>query len=322
MHSSLPIPGLPSVTSPSDSPDLVINLGHIPTTDFSHDVDKLRYTSKYLDGGGQPSLRIWEMDGGLFLRMIYSDGTEFWIDREVRTLWAHWSKGSSLKNTLGYLLGPVLGLLLRLRGIVSLHASVVELDSRAVIFVGAEGAGKSTTAAAFARRGFAVLSDDIAALRETDGKFYVLPGYPRVNLWPDSVRMLYGSPEALPPIMNGWEKRCLTLGSNSETQFAERPLPIGAIYILGDPQTECGNTVESISQKTGMLDLVANTYATNFLDAGQRGREFAVLSRLVTAVPVRKINPRREVLAVQELCEAVQKDFAGLPASSGPVSDG
>jgi len=46
-----------------------------------------------------------------------------------------------------------------------------------VAFVGAEGAGKSTTAAAFALEGHGVLSDDVVALAENASEFVVLPAY-------------------------------------------------------------------------------------------------------------------------------------------------
>jgi hypothetical protein len=94
---------------------------------------------------------------------------------------------------------------LRLRGVICLHASAVNINDRSVIFVGSEGAGKSTMAAAFARQGFFVLSDDIVALSEYGREFRALPACPRVNLWPDSVEILYGSREALPRITAGWE---------------------------------------------------------------------------------------------------------------------
>jgi hypothetical protein len=51
--------------------------------------------------------------------------------------------------------------------------------------------------------------------------------------------------------------------------------------------------LEIISQKTALIVLVENTYATNFLDAKQRAAEFEVLSRVVGTVPVRKINRER-----------------------------
>ena len=123
----------------------------------------------------------------LRLHLAYSDGTQFWLDRKGAAIWAAWSERSSLENAISYLLGPVLGLLLRLRGIVCLHASAVAFDDHCVAFVGSAGAGKSTTAAAFAKLGCGIVSDDIVGLVERDGIFYVLPAYPHLCLWPESV---------------------------------------------------------------------------------------------------------------------------------------
>jgi hypothetical protein len=195
----------------------------------------------------------------------------------------------------------------------------VAINDHSVVFVGSEGAGKSTTAAAFARRGFAVLSDDIVALFENEHIFQVLPAYPRLNLWPDSVNLLYGSPNALPRILADWDKRCLTLGQEGGPPFEERALPIGALYILGDSTMEAQSCVELISRKTALLMLVANTYATNILDARQRAEEFAVLSRLVSSVPIRKINPRRHVLHLSELCDLVRQDLDSIRSSKSPI---
>src|SRR5690348_16585408 len=102
-----------------------------------------------------------------------------------------------------------MGFVLRLRGALCLHASSVAVGDSAVALVGLPGAGKSTTAAAFACAGFSVLSDDVVALADEGPQFYVHPGYPRVNLWPDSVQELFGSEDALPRITPTWDKRYL-----------------------------------------------------------------------------------------------------------------
>jgi len=292
-----------------------LKLGTLPPGVSLYDSRKLRYESAFVTQAGEPALQIWDVQDGRFLLVRYSDEVEFWLDRGFRTLWAHWPGNSSLENALSYLLGPIMGLLLRLRGAVCLHASAVSIGDRAIVFVGSEGAGKSTTAAAFAQQGFPVLSDDIVALAEHEQQFHVLPAYRRINLWPDSVKLLYGSPEALPQITPGWDKRCLKLGEEGETRFEERALRIGAIYVLGESASSAAETVESISQKTAMMTLVTNTYATNFLDSKQRAEEFAVLSRLVTAVLVRKINVKRGALRVDELCKVIKRDFSSLNQS-------
>ena len=197
---------------------------------------------------------------------------------DLNKIWAAWPQSSTLQDTLAYFLGPVLGLLLRLRGTVCLHASAVSIKERGVVFVGPEGTGKSTTAAGFAQRGHGVLSDDIVALVEREERFHVVPAYPSVNLWPDAVKMLYGAPNALPLIATDWDKRFLALGKEGTSRFEGRQLPIGAIYLFDDPVATSDECFKSVSKKDALLMLVANTYATNFLDAKQRAEEFAVLA--------------------------------------------
>jgi hypothetical protein len=295
-----------------DPPDVQVKLGALPEPNSSNGGAKLRYSSPRSYQAGEPDVQIWDIHNGEFLRVLYRDGVEFWLDRHFTTLWAYWPAGSSLQDTVTYLVGPILGLLLRLRGIVCLHASSVSINDRAVLFVGSEGAGKSTTAAALAQRGYAVLSDDIVALVDGRHEFQTLPAYPRVNLWPDSVSLLYGSPGALPAISPGWEKRCLNLGEAEGTKFEERPLPLGAIYVLEKSAGGSEKGVEIVSQKTALITLVGNTYATNFLDAKQRADEFEILSRVVATVPVRKIVRGKSVAEVEPFCAAIQRDFAGI----------
>jgi hypothetical protein len=311
LSSNVRIIGLPPANSTKVA-DLKVTFGALPAISCSDDQIRLRYASSYLAEGGEPGLRIWDVDDGAFLRITYIDGTEFWLDRQLARVWAHWPEKCSLEDTLSYFLGPVLGLVLRLRGIVCLHASAVSIGDRCAVFVGSEGSGKSTTAAAFAREGFAVASDDIVGLVGHGDEFEVLPAYPRVNLWPNSVKLLYGSPEALPLLSPGWDKRGLALGEVGGPRFEDRQLPLGAVYIFGDISAQPTTHIEAISKKTALLMLVGNTYAASFLDANQRAEEFAVLGHLVAAVPVRRLNPRRNGMGVNALCELIRQDFVGV----------
>jgi len=309
LSSNVRITGLRPACSTTKVADLRVTFGALPTISYSDDQIRLRYASTYLAEGGEPGLRIWDVDDGAFLRINYIDGTEFWLDRQLATLWANWPENCTLADTLSYLLGPVLGLVLCLRGVICLHASAVSIDDRCAVFVGPEGSGKSTMAAAFAREGFAVLSDDIVGLVDRGDEFQVLPAYPRVNLWPDSVKLLYGSPDALPPLSGGWDKRGLALGEAGGPRFEDRQLPLGTLYILGDISAQPTANIEAISKKSALLMLVGNTYAARFLDANQRAEEFALLGRLVEGVPVRRLNARRNGIGVNELCELIRQDF-------------
>jgi hypothetical protein len=188
----------------------------------------------------------------------------------------------------------------------------VAVHDRVAVFVGPAGAGKSTTAATFARKGFAVLSDDIVAVIERDKSFCVLPAYPHLSLWPDSVQMLFGSPDALPRFTLDWEKRCLSLGT-SETQFESRILPLAAIYLLAERSFAPVSSIVALRPQVALLSLVPNTYATNVLDAELRAQEFSLLGKLVTSIPVRQLHPSCDPARLPDLCSAVLSDLASAP---------
>jgi hypothetical protein len=266
--------------------------------------EELSFTSAYTDEAGVPGFRIWKTPGGNFLRVAYRDDTQFWLERNGIEVWSLWPGDLTLEDTATYLLGPILGLVLRLRGVTCLHASAVVLDGQAVAFVGNAGAGKSTTAAAFARRGNAILSDDVVALTERGGAFFVSPAYPYLSLWPEAVEVLYGSPEALPHLSRNYEKRCLSL-EDQKLQFEERSLPLAAIYILGERRGDPAPTLEDVPAQRAFLTLVANSFATCVLDTALRAQEFALLGRLVSTVPVRELRAHCDANRLAKLCEQI-----------------
>jgi hypothetical protein len=216
----------------------------------------------------------------------------------------------------------VIGFLLRLRGVTCLHASAVAVDDQAIALVGSPGAGKSTTAAAFAHRGYSVIADDVVALAEDGENFLVPPGYPRVNLWPDSARALFGSEEALPRITPTWEKLYVPLGDNG-FGFITEPLPLRAIYLLGAREVElAAPVVEEVVRGDALAGLVANTYVNYLLDREMRSQEFDLLSRVVAKLPVRRVRPPADPSAVFDLCEAIAADARRMMAlvPSSPTS--
>lgn len=276
------------------------------------------------DADVQPRLRVGVLPGEQHFGFQYADGTRFAVDRRGCKVWADWPENYTLEDACTYLVGPVMGFVLRLRGAVCLHASAVAVGGSAIAVVGLPGAGKSTVAAAFACAGFPVLSDDVVALADKGSRFLVQPGYPRVNLWPDSVRALFRSENALPRITPTWDKRYLTLGQNGY-DFASSPLPLEAVYILENrDETLTAPIIEEVPGKEAFMALVANTYANYLLDQDMRRTEFDVLGRLVSSVPVRRVRPPAEPLAIFNLCEAIAADakqvMARAPTNAAAVT--
>lgn len=92
-----------------------------------------------------------------------------------------------------FLLGSVMGALLYQRGLFPLHGSAVETPWGAMIFVGTQGAGKSTLAAQFFRKGYRLLSDDVCAVAPTPEGLRILPALGHFRLCADAFERL-GSP--------------------------------------------------------------------------------------------------------------------------------
>lgn len=313
--SNLPLPCLPVLEEICPA-HLQITLKQPTEFAFKFDASgsSFFYSSANSDADGRPLLRVCTVNQGAHFVFLYSDGPRFAVDRAGQAIWADWPDGYSLEDACTYLVGPVIAFALRLRGAVCLHASAIAVGDQAIALVGVPGAGKSTMAAAFAHLGFPVLSDDVAVLTDQGDQFLVQPGYPRINLWPDSVRSLFGTQDALPPITPTWDKRYLALGQNDH-RFQAIAMPLGAVYILGE-RDPAGSTpmLEKLEAREAFMMLVANTYVNYLLDGNMRNREFDVLSRLVANLPVRRANSVVDPNKIFELCETISADarhFAG-----------
>jgi hypothetical protein len=238
------------------------------------------------------------------IAIVYEDGVRFEIDASASTVWCSWPPSSTVEDVATYLLGPILALVLRLRGTVCLHASAVITDGGAVLFVGAAGSGKSTTVAALAKAGCAVIADDVAALAVSDGSFAVWPAYPALRLWPDAVASLYGSPDAMPLLTPNWDKRKLDLAAQNR-EFPTRPVPLAAICLLGDASAGDAEMKRIAAGGNAVMRLVANSYPATLLDARLRAEEFKVLAQLAAAVPVYALSLPDDVTRIAASLEGL-----------------
>lgn len=316
---NVPIAGLAGTPAP-DRIDLRMHLGEMPQSlaDVPQESESEFYSGHGIDEFGEPCLRASKLWDGQYFRVRYSDLTVFVIDAAGTELWATWAPEATIEDTATYLLGPILGFVLRLRGITCLHASAIAVDGCAIAVVGRSGAGKSSTAAAFACMGYPIMSDDVVAILDNGATLNVQPAYPRVRLWPQSVESMFGTPDALPRITPTWGKRFLGLGQPG-FHFQSLPLPLAAVYFLG-PRSDALDAplIQEKSERESLLSLVSDTYASYMLDPPRRAAEFILLSKLVTSVPLRQATPSVDLSRISELCEAIINDFRCFSAVKRP----
>jgi len=322
IESDLPVTGLRSLLLDAPSPDIRLYFAAIPT--WAAQALLLPITavrvrpSALLPGDG--TLTVYEFASRRFFQLTYSDGTRFLMDHAATRIWGEPGRKLSYDDLCIYLLGPVMGFVLRQRGTVTLHASSLSFHGRAVALVGEAGAGKSTTAAALALRGWPVLAEDVCALADLGAHYQVLPGYPRVCLWPDSVDFLFSSRDALPLMVSGWEKRFLSL-DGSRAQFASSSAPLAAIFLLAERSAQDSSpSIEPISRREALLQLVRNTYMSWYLDRHQRAEEFDVLTRLVASINCFRVIPSSDPARLSTLAERIESHVSGLfKLRSGPA---
>jgi hypothetical protein len=265
VRSELPLPEL-FPASGSGDPDVVIRLGTIDEP---------------------PSRRIVEVveDGLLFAireagRYRAANGREIVIDP---------IPGIPDRNVRLYLLGSVFGALLHQRGLLPLHANAIQIDGKAVAFMGESGSGKSTLGAWFHDRGFPIIADDVCVVRfDADGRAMALPGLPRLRLWQEALEASGRDAGDFGRSYVGddtWNKFDVPIGADTAAAAA---CVLGAVYVLEKGAAVDIRRLEGVEAAEAMF---AHTYRGAYVSAlkEQQGHWSAVM-RLVRHTPVYRLT--------------------------------
>lgn len=297
----------------ASQPDLEIIFGSLPCDIEGHRT--LMFPRNERDRTERPWIKAWRIESSGSFWLQYSEGTEFVIDPSGSRAWCAWSEPLAFEDAAIYLLGPVLGFILRLRGVLCLHAAGIAIDDHAIAIVGASGSGKSTLAAFSAISGRAVMADDALPVVLRNGVWDADPSHSAVRLFGDSASVLFGSPDALAPTAN-WDKRSLDL-AESGLPFQGDTLPLAAIYVLqersGDPTSPA---IRKIIARDAVMRLIPNSFGSYLLDREQRATEFSQIVGLVLQVPVYELRPRPNLSHLPELLDLIVQRHCAPVSSS------
>ncbi len=305
--SDTPVSALRPEPSEHDRYDIVVSLG--PETDWVREARRLPSRLEHPRPGeverDNSPFTLTSYGAGEFFELAYGNEALFFVDGAAKRIWGTCLPPLTDEDAATYLLGPVMGFVLRRRCILALHASAICIGGQAVALCGESQAGKSTMAAALALRGIPVLCEDITPLIEEHGRFHVEPGYPRVCLWPDTVEKLFGAEDALPQLTPTWEKFFLPLDGRN-AKFEKHRQDISAVYVFAPRVDEAdAPRIETMSFREALLSLVQNTYMNWLLNREQRAAEFDALGKLVMQVPIRRIVPHLDPGRIGALCDLI-----------------
>lgn len=311
LNANVEIPGLQPCETTGDKADVVVTMGSFPE-EIVHLINqqaKPYYIEPGYDKTDPPHLIVNMLADGKYYHFRYGTGAQFVCNRQATVVWGSWKNPFILEDAALYLLGPILGFILRLRGTTCLHASGVVVGKKALALAGASGAGKSTLAAAFAASGYPILTDDVLPLKIKDGTQLALSGYARMRLYPHSFQNMDELPNDLPLLAPNWDKCYLDLAS-AKYSFHKKAVPLKVVYLLDwSNDNTTSPKIIPVKPTTAVLLLAANTYRNELLDLSMKKKEFYFLSRFVSQVLVRRIQLVDDIAEISHLLEIIIDDF-------------
>jgi hypothetical protein len=283
IHADVACPELPLHPQPAGNPDVTIRL-----------LPSVPSLSGALEQG------YFEVRPGLF-RLEVQGVAQYRVE-EGNSILIEPLADASLEEVRLFLLGSTMGALLYQRGLFPLHGSAVETRWGAMIFVGAQGAGKSTLAAHFHRNGYRLLSDDLCAVATTEDGLQILPALARFRLCPDAYERLGAPAGARFDI----DKFIVPMGDG----YCPDPVPLRAIHILSDQEAEAPR-FRMLRGLDRVRRLLENLYRPHFL----RGQETqADLMRLAGLIAQQSaliaVTRRRDATAIESLVSFLEMAWA------------
>lgn len=211
------------------------------------------------------------------------------------------------------LLGPALALILHQRGLLVIHASVVARGDSAIAFLGKNGWGKSTIAAALHAKGYDLVTDDVAAILMDQAGPSVLPGFPQVKLWPQAARLLGEIPERLPRLHPNFDKR----GWRAERGFSLAPRRLDRIYALAAGPAPA---IERLDSREACFELLGHWYGHRFggglLQSGSAALHLRQCAALAGQVSMHRLVRSGGSTTLLHLADLVDEDLRGMRAGA------
>jgi len=287
--SDLPLPSLAVPHLQPDVADVVIAYGTTPEAVTDPIIKGVRYQA----APGEFLLRVDNV-----ARFYVQDGSRITIMPE---------SGAGEDDILVFLMGSAMGALLHQRNILVLHGSAIAVDGKSVAFCGPSGIGKSTLAAGFHQKGYPFLADDLCAIGIFEGHPAVIPGFPRLKLWADTLKKLDTSKDQLKSVRWGVALEKFFLPVNF-SQLA--PVPLQAVYILKSTNTD-KMAITPLSGTEKIDPLIENTYRMRFLHGlGGKKDHFKQCAAVAAKVSVCQVVRPDKGFLLNELMAMVAARFA------------
>jgi hypothetical protein len=205
------------------------------------------------------------------------------------------------------LLNFVVSASLTLRGEEALHATVLDMDGRAVGLLGRSGAGKSTLAAYLISRGADLITDDMLRVSFAGDTILAFPGPYRLKLLDQpAIGFL---PEAVADGHFNALSGKIMVRPRPEPRRHRAPSRLAALFHLGDPDDDTVTEVSSV--RLNGLEL-ARTLMSSAMDARYAGssrmeHQMRFIARVAGLLPVHALRYPRAVAALDGVAREIRR---------------
>ena len=297
IHANLECPELWPHPQESGNPDVTIHL--LPP---SEEVQE------------SPENGLYEVQPGIF-RLSVPGVAQYRVE-EGRRIVIQPLADVPLEKVRLFLLGSSMGALLYQRGLFPLHGSAVETRWGAMIFVGAQGAGKSTLAAQFHRKGYRLLSDDVCAVEAAPEGLRILPALAQFRLRADAYERI-GTPQGA---RFDVDKYLVPMGEG----YCTHPVQLRAIHILRDPETSASGSestpgFEVLRGFSRVQRLLENLYRPHYLKGQGTQSDLMRLAGLIAEkATLVAVTRRRDAENIEGLVDFLESAWAEHFAAIAP----
>jgi len=259
---------LPGLVEGKDSPDVIIRYGTVPYSLENAIINAI----------------LFQVAPGEFLLNLDGVARYYIINRHEIIVEPFVTAADA--DVQVFLLGPVLGALLQLRGQFVLHGAAVAINGQGILLSGDSGVGKSTLAGMLCKKNYQFLTDELCVISlSSTGRPEIVPGHPRLKLWADAVEELGEDIALLPRVRKNLEKYQLPL----DRMFSAKTVPLRWFCQLTRDNTKEVQLLKvTDSEKLATID--TNTYRYWFLSGkGGRPAHLKQCSQLANAVDTFRI---------------------------------
>lgn len=205
----------------------------------------------------------------------------------------------------------VLPMALGRRGYLVFHGSAVAWNGAAMAFLGPSGHGKSTLAAASARRGCEFLTDDALVLSSQGEDFIVHPVAASLRLWGDSQQGVLGDVEALPPADLSDEASKARIGIKGILGCASEPAPLRLACFLGSGDAVAAPTWQALEPGTALRAWLRNGFVLDPIDREWMRWHLEVTTRLSVARLAQELDYPRDYRWLAEVLDGACAALTG-----------